>query len=931
MIDLIRDVVPRLEEFYPKVYYKKLRKDVIIAPHITGAPIAPYRIIPSVVKFRNMDKYVLVVNTPASAISFQNITDEEVQCKIYELLIDTDDYLSRIANYYGEDYEPTIAEIEATGIYPSSDFTALPTSLGESKVVPPTNWYLLEATLKSTGSPIESMITSYMDVPRSVPMLTGHTGIAKSSIIHSVASRLNKEANNKYGYREHIVKVGYLDRLDILGYVTTRDIEGLGQVSEYAPMYELMISEDRFVDSARKALDEFDSPPTDSRELIAYEKLAYYAKTPILFFDEINRTPRGIFNIITTLFDQRRIQEFTFNTAKLVAAANIVTDPSTGDILDSDLYKTATVTNPAIIERLKPIAVELSDVISSFQRMYREKKWTIGPVIDKYIEDVEGFHFLHDVREEHLEKSNTTLRTWEYLEKYTNWINKTNNHPLKDVLRGIGLDLDELVIVSILTDIFGSNTLIDKDSPEVSDPMQVFIDHCYGAGLPTMLVGRFGIAKTARIEQTAKREEAEVLRISLSATDRTLINGTPTPISILDAAFSKSLKDTEAYSKLQGVLASKSDIPLRTTKSMPNAEAVARLQNAVKNNKKLLIVFDEFNMGSPVVQSAVFGAISDYTLFGVTLDPENTRFMCTGNVSTDDVQYAGAEQLDAATVARFSMFRKDDIDEKDVALFTTYAKSHFTPAINNAISTMDVATLKSLVSEMPEDPQLGTSISCSRSFEIASNIIERDPLFRGIVPNTEPTSWGTPDAVKRMCFSVPDQTITFKNGVEYPIEDIPKLWNEEVDLRDEILEVIPEIQKIVYAYRRRILATTFSSSMDSKALIDTIMHRLDEVSPTTFLGIYGEAVTTLLGATHIEILASTIKTSLEKKIIENSEELLPNLRQVMEKYVLNYGGWTRVSLYETLKAVNANGAALVGIPIEDPDVVKELLSDLVSV
>ncbi len=137
-----------------------------------------------------------------------------------------------------------------------------------------------------------------------IPVLVGHTGVSKSSIVQELAERNNM--------RYYECRLSVMERSDFLGRVSTRGDE----VFDYTPPEFFVFCSDEFVDYCKSRLDVISAEVSqlkkgDKREsnlLKMIEFYKHYARDSVLFFDEINRCEdSGVYAALVKLFSDKKL------------------------------------------------------------------------------------------------------------------------------------------------------------------------------------------------------------------------------------------------------------------------------------------------------------------------------------------------------------------------------------------------------------------------------------------------------------------------------------------------------------------------------------------------------------------------------------------------------------------------------------------------
>ncbi|MCP4528567.1 MAG: hypothetical protein GY833_22030 [Aestuariibacter sp.] len=573
------------------------------------------------------------------------------------------------------------------------------------------------------------------------PLLIGHSGISKSASVKSVIKELNSSANEAagdWGYRLVDIRAAFFDKMDMLGMITlTSETDGsdgslLSQMNERwtdSPKLELLTCTTPFVESCRSMVQRIDSGEvTVSESDKEFEaRLREYAKTPVMFFDEINRTPKEVMNQLMVMINGHALNDYDISIAPKLAAANLPVEMDKLDELDPEqyeklIYLVQNVDDVAKVDRFIPYVVSSSD--PSIQKGAFDYLVELEAV-QKHpqLQELARFGFdqqsLHDISAMDGDGKFPTFRGWEDTMTYLAWCLENNELPYRQVISGI---LGATTAGGVLRWLESSGIEVDITTTD----SESFIDHTYRAGLPLMLLGRMGIAKTAGINQAIKKNDDEAIRIDLSSTDRVNVGGFPRPAPFLREAFGFGFKEKGAASKedalnakmaavtsplfeaFEAEVKQNGDVPHQTTSYIPNKQLQDQLdaiRESQEEGKRLVLVFDEINRCTPVVQSAVFEAISDSRLFGCDLSGINYSVIAAGNY--DDSEGFDAESgsmgstfdaapIDTATLHRFATKITREVSLRDTEQFIEYLETEL-PAAHYVAEKMGAETLMELL------------------------------------------------------------------------------------------------------------------------------------------------------------------------------------------------------------------------------------------
>lgn len=664
--------------------------------------------------------------------------------------------------------------------------------------------------IKTSG--VEMSITSYLSNyptigaaswPR-IPMLTGGTGIAKTSIIESIISKVP----SKWGYRLVTLKSGFIDKSDLMGYVKVENvtIDGVTKrVANESPMKELLTSTDSFVQSCRdlvmSANPDFVGPRTAEDEKV-FQTAVEYAKTPVLFWDELNRTDPAILPQIMVIVCSKRLNNYKFELAPMLAAVNANTKRRGKDYLD-DMYKVAEIKDPAMIDRFPPLEMDPSDpsLLGSFQETMMKKWGGKIPAIDVLMQklnetkvnsigllyndtlyvnaDTPGADLTYELKF-------PTFRGWDMVFDYMYSKMQLNKAINLEFIKGIiGSEAADDLFEILKTNIEFKGLFDVKKNPG-KNLHGLFLEDSFDSGTPVLLTGRFGMAKTAKITDEIKKRNGVVLNCDLSAQDKVTIRGMPNQQSLKEVMFGSSGTSPLAL-KMAEITANDPYFPQFTTVNTPFNFAFT-VQKCINEGTMLCLVFDEINRCSPIVMSGVFDAISDKKFLGVDLKPlyekRLIRIIAAGNVGDLYDVGEGERDMDAAVMARFASARVDKLDSTDVESFMGYARkaflskdgvaSPFLTVLQN-IPVDKILALLSLENIDEDDLKLGANLSSFRTLTYLDSKIKTN---EGYMFKFQPSA--------PMDINVNDYYLGFQYGDGIFFEDND---GEDISYKDFLLKV----------------------------------------------------------------------------------------------------------------------------------------------
>ncbi len=655
-----------------------------------------------------------------------------------------------------------------------------------------------------TPYPIEDALLDYINTyadkkgksPR-IPLLIGHAGIGKSALVENAI----ESVSSPYGVRLVTIKGGFFDKSDLIGFVKVDEDKGL---AEDAPNKDLLTATDAFVDACRHIVDRTEKKLAEENpkyqstddltkymseeEARQYLTIRNYAKTPVLFFDEINRINTLVLKQLMVIINQKRLGMYKWENAPMVAAANLsvgVTD----DAL-KDMYKYVEISSfedTAIVDGFNKLEVDPSNpgVVNSFKTAMRRKYGSIpNNFINIFMDAVETFvksfgdpeaspwydvsqikYGLDDKQLETPQEYNKfpTFRGWDWVFQYiksklpTTW----NPDPQKPILVKLSTTMIEGLIGKEMTKVLSLgvsasdpgnfNGLIKSTGIELSfgqlnalgDAQQELLDESFGVGIPALIVGPTGIAKTAKVDQMVANAGAKIYYIDLCTQDKTRVRGYPTPTDLVTATIGIGGKFTQ---ELDNEIRQIEGFPTKTTDFVPFSFK-SEVQEALEKNQKLVVFYDHMNRADTITQSAVFDAISNNRISGVDVSElvkkNLIQFVAAGNVGPG----YNVEELEAATVACFAYNRKDIVDDGDYNSFIQFARKHFeAPLVEMLIKSKDY--ILDAINADPGELTLASKLTSFRTFEALDTFIKHND---GFLMAFLPQKYGTEEEIYAAC------------------------------------------------------------------------------------------------------------------------------------------------------------------------------------
>lgn len=214
------------------------------------------------------------------------------------------------------------------------------------------------------------------------------------------------------------------------------------------------------------------------------------------------------------------------------------------------------------------------------------------------------------------------------------------------------------------------------------------------SGIPVLLLGRPGVAKTAITETLAKKlnrdakdsnkVSIEMIRhvLNLETEERGMVRGSPALTEIwstISEVTTKTLQDIRERYKLPLVLPTLSS-------GRPESNFLNKIERLRRDpNAYLVVVFDELNRTTEIKQAIVLDAISNHKLYGVDFSDvaDRVAIVATSNyyrgTTYEDLSedtsasiYHGVASLDHAVMARYAVLFIDEITEQDLDGFIDY-------------------------------------------------------------------------------------------------------------------------------------------------------------------------------------------------------------------------------------------------------------------
>ena len=544
--------------------------------------------------------------------------------------------------------------------------------------------------------------------------LIGHSGISKSALVYQVAKDLNKEV--KWGCRVVELKGSFLDKSDLIGFAEVKD-----DVYFDSPNKSLLTCSDAFIIECRNFLQNNIDETEENRRLI--KKMKYYARTPILYLDEINRVPESVQNQLMNLINTSKLHNYTFKLCVKVASGNVPIDLDFDDEEKEELiqYLVEDVKDLATATRFDVIKVSHTDRSvqdSNYMWQIENAKSALSQDI---IEHAYDKLILHNPTLIDDNGKFPTFRSWEHVTQYIDWVaEKPDTKPLFEVISG-------------LVGINAANEISKLVTYDYSKSTDTFIEHNMESGLPTILLGRLGIGKTAKLNNYTKKSGAVVSHVDLSSEDRATVGGMPEPADFLTNVFStpipthdrediadnyedemkiaqqeKDIIDTADFRAFKDKAFTNKKLPKRTTKFVPHEETQRLVDEARASGKKLILYCDELNRCSPIVQSAVFEIISNKKFRGVDLTGVDFSVVAAGNWQSQKSKeeygelYGSAQPVGTATLHRFCAKFIEEVSTEDLDSFLDYLNKN-NPRASKLLKDISKPELIKMLNYLPSE------------------------------------------------------------------------------------------------------------------------------------------------------------------------------------------------------------------------------------
>ena len=582
-----------------------------------------------------------------------------------------------------------------------------------------------------------------------VPLLIGPTGVFKSATI--------KELCKKYNYRMVDFRISFVSRLDFTGMYQMGKIPGDSKDYSYScPMEEIVTCSDGFREFCKRAKEAIEKMLSDGtvdsnkssdgnsvvvdkktlsednvkqlKDLV--DKYDNYLRTPVLFFDEITRTKDdGVNGVLTSLLNQKTLNNMTLHQCKFVAATNLNLKNQNARhdrnmaALDS-LYDVNDDLDIAYKARFQPLNVLPNDVKDrwlSWAAGEKEIKGEMGtnihPLIREFLsknpkliyDESPILDAIESGKSDQEKKAQTfpNYRTWEMVSDYVYSVDSdskvTHKHVegKKDIPDGTKMYRDTIIngLISAQTgDKFAvflrtkGYKLYTDVLGNVNDDVGDFLDSTLSAGVPALLIGPSSLGKTSRVKAYMRKVEKStgikplLMNINLASMDTVDLMGMPTKKTIYSYVAGNTEKSpvgdavNSTLAKIMGeVRKEKKEMGMVDTLTVraPDKGMGEQFKEALANGREVILFFDECNrVKNPTIMSAMFECISDYRIFGISFkeNKDRVKIVAACNMSHSELG-ANINGADADKVGDYGA--AGDIDPALAARFSVFWKKNF--------------------------------------------------------------------------------------------------------------------------------------------------------------------------------------------------------------------------------------------------------------
>lgn len=583
-------------------------------------------------------------------------------------------------------------------------------------------------------SPIQTRIESYLNggyLTQRILLLVGPSAVAKSAQVKAVCK--------KYDYRMIDLRTSFMSRLDLQG-LTEIIYNPDGSInSTSSPMEEFATCTDEYIKFCRDSIPVIESKikeeetKEDNTKKVEDLKLILDrykegAKVPVLFLDEVSRTEASVRQALTNILSSKTFMGHKMSIARIVAADNY---PIDSDEELQDIFLTKATEDSAYNDRFEAIPITPDDVLPSWKDWAVQSKGpdkqNIHPIIMDFLEQAEdnGENYYYDfslVEQEYLQdmddnkmstSSYPNYRTWEFLSNYIYECQDKGMQVQYSTIYGfIGKDHAAIFWGWLQDNKIPLQVTTESEGDPEYENWDTIVEDAILTRTPTLLASPSGIGKSTRVNNIAKKLNAIVIEVNLSELDRSDVMGPPAKVSTIDRIGGQVEDVDEDLAKELQDLAGGFDLPSKITVRAPKLEIAKKFQEAIDSGRRVVLNFEELNrVTNPAVMSAVFEAISDNRIFGITFDPSQVSILACCNMGDN---FQDTQSLDPAFAARFNIHKKDSYSEDDVESIRDYVKDNYNQYMNGFIESLDNDALIDMVSQV-ETRSIETSVASTRA------------------------------------------------------------------------------------------------------------------------------------------------------------------------------------------------------------------------
>lgn len=594
---------------------------------------------------------------------------------------------------------------------------------------------------------------------KKIPLLVGPTGVGKSAYVHEVAEEL--------GFRVIEYRTSFMKNEDLLELLNTEVNSDNKPIFHYSYDLSLVRASDQYMNFIQNTIvllqnkDEEQQKKLANGEIAKDDSIDYQTeinrlkeetKPPLIFLYEITKANKSVRQVFTQILSEKKVgTELTFKGATMVAATNAFSREGLEGVFASEIFDS----DPVFLSKFNILFLEPSDVLPKWKSWATgkdsESKQRIHPKVLEYL-DKTGNYYREDLLEEvynndPIALSRTpilTFRSWELVSNYLKAKDKAGDKKLlAQVLRGFLGGVFDFDNEDSFKNFISESYEVVELSPE--EEMTEFTKECLKYNIPAQLISRLGLGKSSRIKDMAKNSKelfgkpAELISINLSELEPSFILGVPFKESIADAlsrgVFSNpNVVDEKMYNEIQKI-AKAVELPPTTTTKAPMADFKHRLESALRNNKKVILFFDEMNrVSSPPLMSAVFSAVSDHKLFGIDFKDQDVSIVSAMNLGE---VYSDTIEPDPAFAARFAILDKPEYTLGDARSFRKYVEENskgpagvrkYSPVLAKYLNEMKDEDLLEFLKKI-EQANLKYQVSSTRSITDLGSLLERTDDF----------------------------------------------------------------------------------------------------------------------------------------------------------------------------------------------------------